>query len=131
MIIGTFRNSLSVSLHESPWKFEKIFSNLPPKIRSEDIIVVIEDKPYTWNIAYLEIVKNKSELGKEILKYTTIYQKIYVWKLELLNWFQISTWKLKAVWDRDVQHLGGRVHLKNTVKFHEAGCSHPTFLKNY
>ncbi len=48
-------------------RFMKIFANLPEKIREEDIIIVIDEKPYTWNAAYLEI-KNKSELGQEILK---------------------------------------------------------------
>jgi hypothetical protein len=47
-------------------KFMKIFNNLPDKIRSEDIIVVIEGKPYTWNAAYFE-VKNDTSLGKKIL----------------------------------------------------------------
>lgn len=47
-------------------KFIKIFSNLPSKIR-EDIIVVIDKKPYTWNVAYFE-VNNNTLIGKEILK---------------------------------------------------------------
>ena len=54
-------------MEEERVKFEKIFSNLPEKVRKEDIIVVIDEKPYTWNVAYLEI-KNKSELGNRILK---------------------------------------------------------------
>ena len=54
-------------MEEERIKFEKIFSNLPEKVRNEDIIIVISDKPYTWNAAYLEI-KNKSELGDRILK---------------------------------------------------------------
>ena len=48
-------------------KFMKIFANLPEKIRREDIIVVIDKKPYTWNAACLE-VENNTELGKKILK---------------------------------------------------------------
>ncbi len=56
-----------MSMEEERVKLEKIFSNLPEKVRKEDIIVVIDDKPYTWNVAYLE-VKNKSELGEKILK---------------------------------------------------------------
>lgn len=48
-------------------KFMKIFANLPEKIRMEDIIVVIEEKPYTWNSAFFEI-KNNSKIGQEILK---------------------------------------------------------------
>lgn len=48
-------------------KFKKIFANLPDKIRNEDIIVIIDKKPYTWNSVYLE-VNNDSQLGKEMLK---------------------------------------------------------------
>tara|TARA_Y100000294_G_C8381002_1_gene266746 strand:+ start:192 stop:380 length:189 start_codon:yes stop_codon:yes gene_type:complete len=54
-------------MEEERMRFMKIFANLPEKIREEDIIIVIDEKPYTWNAAYLEI-KNKSELGQEILK---------------------------------------------------------------
>lgn len=46
-------------------KFLKIYSNLPIKTR-EEIIVVIEDKPISWNVAYIE-VKNNTKLGEEIL----------------------------------------------------------------
>ena len=48
-------------------KFMRIFPNIPDKIRSEDIIVVVDDKPFTWNTAMIE-VKNDSVLGKKILK---------------------------------------------------------------
>ena len=48
-------------------KFMKIFANLPEKVRREDIIVVIDKKPYTWNAAFLE-VQIKTELGKKILR---------------------------------------------------------------
>lgn len=48
-------------------KFLKIFANIPEKIRGEDIIVVVDDKPFTWNTAMIEI-KNDSELGKKIIK---------------------------------------------------------------
>ena len=47
-------------------KFMKIFANVPEDIR-QDIIAVIDKKPYTWNTAFLEI-KDKTELGKKILK---------------------------------------------------------------
>ena len=47
-------------------KFLKIFGNIPENLR-EDIIAVIEEKPYTWNVSYIEI-KNDTELGKKILK---------------------------------------------------------------
>ena len=48
-------------------KFMRIFANVPEKIRGEDVIAVIDDKPFTWNTAMIEI-KNDSELGKKILK---------------------------------------------------------------
>ena len=47
-------------------KFLKIFGNIPENIR-EEIIAVINEKPYTWNVAYIEI-RNNTELGKKILK---------------------------------------------------------------
>lgn len=48
-------------------KFMRVFANVPEKIRGEDIIAVVDDKPYTWNVAMIE-VKNDSELGKKIMK---------------------------------------------------------------
>ena len=48
-------------------KFIRMFANIPEKIREEDIIVVVDDKPFTWNSAVIE-VKNDSETGKKILK---------------------------------------------------------------
>ena len=46
--------------------FLKAYSNLPEKIR-EDIVAVINDRPYSWNAAAIEI-RNDSKIGKEILK---------------------------------------------------------------
>ncbi|MBU2615687.1 MAG: hypothetical protein KKC19_01145 [Nanoarchaeota archaeon] len=48
-------------------KFKKIFANLPEKIRSEDIILVLDKKPYTWNSVFFE-VNNKTSLGIKMLK---------------------------------------------------------------
>lgn len=48
-------------------KFKKIFANLPEKIKSEDIILVLDKKPYTWNAVFFEI-SNKTSLGKQMLK---------------------------------------------------------------
>ncbi len=45
--------------------FIKIYSSLPDAIRKE-IIVVVDNKPYTWNVAYIE-VSNGTNLGKKIL----------------------------------------------------------------
>ncbi|MFH0712089.1 MAG: hypothetical protein V1889_03190 [archaeon] len=46
-------------------KFLRAYSNLLEKIRGE-IIVVVEDKPFTWNSAYFEI-RNNTEMGNKIL----------------------------------------------------------------
>jgi len=55
-----------MGLEETKVKFVRIFSNLPDKVREEDIIVVIDEKPYTWNAAYFE-VNNDTKLGEKIL----------------------------------------------------------------
>jgi len=47
-------------------KFLKIYANIPDNLR-EEIAVVVDDKPYTWNVAFIEI-KNNSETGRKILK---------------------------------------------------------------
>ena len=46
-------------------RFLKVFSNLPIDIRKE-IILVIDDQPITWNVAYGEI-EAETELGERIL----------------------------------------------------------------
>lgn len=52
---------------EESVKFVRIYSKLPEKVRKEDIIAVIDNKPYTWDVAFFEI-KNESDIGKKILK---------------------------------------------------------------
>jgi len=47
--------------------FKKIFANLPEKIRNEDIIIVLDKKPYTWNAVFLEVNK-LTPLGIKMLK---------------------------------------------------------------
>ena len=47
-------------------KFLKAFANLPKKIRSDDTLAMVDDQPYTWNAAAIEI-KNDSETGKKII----------------------------------------------------------------
>lgn len=47
-------------------KFEQIYANLPLQQRNE-IIVVIDDEPLTWNVARIEIQQNTVK-GQEILK---------------------------------------------------------------
>jgi len=53
-------------MNDKKAKFLKIFSDIPEQLRN-DIIVVIDNQPYTWNVAYLEI-QNNTQLGKKILK---------------------------------------------------------------
>ena len=47
-------------------RFIQIYSNLPLKVR-EEIIVVVDNKPISWNVAYQEIL-HETKKGKEILK---------------------------------------------------------------
>lgn len=47
-------------------KFLKVYANLPAPER-EQIIAVIDNKTYSWNVAYAE-VSNNTELGRRILK---------------------------------------------------------------
>ena len=47
-------------------KFLRVYANIPANLR-EDILVVVDDQPYSWDTAYLEI-KDKTILGKKILK---------------------------------------------------------------
>ena len=47
--------------------FKKIFANLPEKIRNEDVIFVLNQKPYTWNAVFLE-VSQLTTLGIKMLK---------------------------------------------------------------
>lgn len=46
-------------------RFMKVYSNLPLKVRDE-IILVIDDKPITWNVAYNEI-KHNTKIGEMII----------------------------------------------------------------
>jgi 16S rRNA A1518/A1519 N6-dimethyltransferase RsmA/KsgA/DIM1 with predicted DNA glycosylase/AP lyase activity len=46
-------------------RFTKVFANLPYAVRSE-IVVVIDNSPITWNVAYIEIM-NQTEIGDKIL----------------------------------------------------------------
>ena len=47
-------------------KFLRIYANLPLNQRNE-IVVVIDDEPMTWNAVRVEI-ENYTEKGKEILQ---------------------------------------------------------------
>ncbi len=46
-------------------RFLQIYANLPLQLRQE-IIIVVNQEPFTWNSARLEI-DNNSEIGKTIL----------------------------------------------------------------
>lgn len=46
-------------------QFLKIYSNLPLGVRKE-IVVVIDNEPVTWDVAYIE-VENDTEMSKRIL----------------------------------------------------------------
>ncbi|MCK5107837.1 MAG: hypothetical protein KAQ83_03860 [Nanoarchaeota archaeon] len=46
-------------------KFFKIFTNLPDEERKNPI-VIIEDKPVSWNVAY-DHINNETKKGEEIL----------------------------------------------------------------
>jgi hypothetical protein len=48
-------------------KFLKAFANLPEKAKSEEVIAVEDEKPYTWFATAIE-VKSESVTGKKILK---------------------------------------------------------------
>ena len=47
-------------------RFQKVYANLPEKLRNE-IVVVMDDKPYTWNAVYIELANN-TKLGEEMYK---------------------------------------------------------------
>ena len=47
-------------------KFLQIYANLPLGIRDE-IIAIVDGKPITWNVAYIEII-NKTKLSEKILE---------------------------------------------------------------
>lgn len=46
-------------------RFIKVYGDLPFAVRAE-VVVVIENSPITWNVAYIEI-QNKTEIGDKIL----------------------------------------------------------------
>ena len=53
-------------LEELNAKFVRVYANLPVPERSQ-VVAVINDKPYSWDVAYAEI-SNNTELGNKILK---------------------------------------------------------------
>lgn len=47
-------------------KFLGAYAKIPDNLR-DDILVVVDEKPYTWTTSYLEI-KDNTNLGEKILK---------------------------------------------------------------
>ena len=47
-------------------RFLKIYANLPINLRNEIIYVLPDNRPLTWNAAFIE-VDNGTDLGKQIL----------------------------------------------------------------
>ncbi|VVB61404.1 Uncharacterised protein [uncultured archaeon] len=47
-------------------RFLKIYANIPLNLRKE-IILVLDNEPITWNVAYVEVF-NKTDKSKKILK---------------------------------------------------------------
>lgn len=47
-------------------EFFKVYSQLPLEER-KNVIIVIEDEPITWSLAY-QLIKNKTKKGKKILE---------------------------------------------------------------
>jgi len=48
-------------------KFIKVYANLPVKVREEIIYVTEDQKPITWNVAYIE-VQNNTKLAEALLR---------------------------------------------------------------
>ncbi len=47
-------------------KFLKVYYNLPLQIR-EEVVINMEEKPLSWNVAYIEI-QNRTKIGEIILE---------------------------------------------------------------
>jgi hypothetical protein len=52
-------------MSDAKGRFMKVYANIPLNVR-EEIILVLDDKPITWNVAYVE-VKNDTKNAKRIL----------------------------------------------------------------
>lgn len=44
-------------------KFLSIYANIPLNVR-DDVVLVLNDRPISWNVAYLEIVTNGPQAEK-------------------------------------------------------------------
>jgi hypothetical protein len=59
-------NIFNLRIKMSKDKFLKVYANLPEPER-EQVIAIIDNKTYSWNVAFREIDQD-TELGKKILK---------------------------------------------------------------
>ncbi len=53
-------------MQDAKEKFLKVYANIPLNVR-EEIILVLDRKPITWNVAYVEI-RNDTNNAKKILQ---------------------------------------------------------------
>ncbi len=53
-------------LEEIKAKFARVYANLPVPERFQ-VVAVVDEKPYSWDVAYAELTNN-TELGNKILK---------------------------------------------------------------
>lgn len=66
MFSENYEIKICVSKNMTREQFLKAYSNVPADERNQ-IFIIIDNRPYTWNNAYDEIKAN-TELGKKILK---------------------------------------------------------------
>ena len=52
-------------MDEKRAKFLRVYAEIPKSLRSQ-IIVVLDEKTYTWNTVYFEI-KNNTKISKKLL----------------------------------------------------------------
>jgi hypothetical protein len=81
-------------------RFIKVYSNLPINLRNE-IILVVDNQPLTWNVAYMEL-KNNTTLGKTILQKLLeperiIDNPVHTYKIVTLN-FEFSLCQVDDEW---------------------------------
>lgn len=55
-----------INLDEYRARFLSVYANIPLSVR-DDIVLVIDEQPITWNVAYLEIL-SKGQKADEILR---------------------------------------------------------------
>ncbi len=55
----------AATMDEQRAKFLELYANLPSALR-DDIVVVIDEKTYTWNTVYTEVI-SKTKLGDKML----------------------------------------------------------------